>query len=1017
MSDARFRGEPRDYQAAVLDALGREDWRGGCGKGDRSFHIVAPPGSGKTILGLLLAVRDGRRALVLSSTSVIRDQWAKTARERFGIGEGTAEDPLMLVDSDEVGDLNIMTYQRLSVVDSSSPFSDAAREQWIEEMERSWSDRERALAWLAELQDSNPKEYSKGIRSRANAIRKNLRSLDPRVLEQTLHPRALALIDGLVRAGVRTIVLDECHHLLDHWALVLHLLRSKIEEAGGDPLLIGLTATPPDPATPVEERNYTGLLGEVDYEVPTPAVIRAGDLAPVRTWAWFTRATPKERRFIERHERMLERALMDVFAAPEGLAFLHECLIAPESDPDDEGGAIPPSLDERMRRAFDSDPFLALAAGRMLVRLDEDGTAIDPEIIRRLPDTEAPSLDDRLLLLARHALTRLLPDEERAQEWRERKRLLLAFGYHLTDRGIRRGKDPIDAVLSRSESKDRAVLDILALENESLGEGLRAAVVADLAQHDDRSALAVAQRSGSARGGALRCFTLLSADPLARSMHPVLITASHLRLLAEDVEILNALRTRTCAPLAVTRISGEVAEIATAGTTPARLVRALAELVEEGLVRLVVGTRGLLAEGWDCPSLNTLIDLTTVTTSTAAQQLHGRTLRLDPARPGKVAHNWILACLPSSNSLVPDSREYARLRMKAEHLWGLSRDAADPEGTITRGVDAILDPLQRETLSTPSPLKDPVRALNERTRNALPPRAESHRLWHLGTTTASARIRSSVKLRKDARFAFESSNTPLSVLLVIDSLLFSALAFAVSVLVRMRLAQDLPALFVLIAFLVLTALFLLFGIGIPALKETLFLWRTRSHPVALYHRGARAVLQALQDSVSGAIDPASILVEEGSRLRIEFSAGSAPEKALLHQCLAELFTPIGLGRPRHVIILGPMPEIERSSPAHLPGPLRWSLDLGIVLVNAAMSSRSHYLAVPAALGTTKEADAIRIRVESRRGSGPGRGSADEGQFVDLRRRARSEPRGHPDECENRRALGVGVAPRSGRMSS
>ncbi|MDY4261872.1 MAG: DEAD/DEAH box helicase family protein [Schaalia hyovaginalis] len=983
LSDARFRGEPRDYQAAVLDALGREDWRGGCGKGDRSFHIVAPPGSGKTILGLLLAVRDGRRALVLSSTSVIRDQWAKTARERFGIGEGTAEDPLMLVDSDEVGDLNIMTYQRLSVVDSSSPFSDAAREQWIEEMERSWSDRERALAWLAELRDSNPKEYSKGIRSRANAIRKNLRSLDPRVLEQTLHPRALALIDGLVRAGVRTIVLDECHHLLDHWALVLHLLRSKIEEAGGDPLLIGLTATPPDPATPVEERNYTGLLGEVDYEVPTPAVIRAGDLAPVRTWAWFTRATPKERGFIERHERMLERALMDVFAAPEGLAFLHECLIAPESDPDDEGGAAPPSLDERMRRAFDSDPFLALAAGRMLVRLDEDGTAIDPEIIRRLPDTEAPSLDDRLLLLARHALTRLLPDEERAQEWRERKRLLLAFGYHLTDRGIRRGKDPIDAVLSRSESKDRAVLDILALENESLGEGLRAAVVADLAQHDDRSALAGAQRSGSARGGALRCFTLLSADPLARSMHPVLITASHLRLLAEDVEILNALRTRTCAPLAVTRISGEVAEIATAGTTPARLVRALAELVEEGLVRLVVGTRGLLAEGWDCPSLNTLIDLTTVTTSTAAQQLHGRTLRLDPARPGKVAHNWILACLPSSNSLVPDSREYARLRMKAEHLWGLSRDAADPEGTITRGVDAILDPLQRETLSTPSPLKDPVRALNERTRNALPPRAESHRLWHLGTTTASARIRSSVKLRKDARFAFESSNTPLSVLLVIDSLLFSALAFAVSVLVRMRLAQDLPALFVLIAFLVLTALFLLFGIGIPALKETLFLWRTRSHPVALYHRGARAVLQALQDSgsVSGAIDPASILVEEGSRLRIEFSAGSASEKALLHQCLAELFTPIGLGRPRHIIILGPMPEIERSSPAHLPGPLRWSLDLGIALVNAAMSSRSHYLAVPSALGTTKEA-ALRFESAWNRAVGPAR-------VVDLRMRANS----------------------------
>ncbi|MDD7554468.1 MAG: hypothetical protein SOW43_08505 [Schaalia hyovaginalis] len=144
-----------------------------------------------------------------------------------------------------------------------------------------------------------------------------------------------------VRDGRRALVLSSTSVIRDHWALVLHLLRSKIEEAGGDPLLIGLTATPPDP--------------------------------------------------------------------------------------DDEGGAIPPALDERMRRAFDSDPFLALAAGRMLVRLDEDGTAIDPEIIRRLPDTEAPSLDDRLLLLARHALTRLLPDEGRAQEWRERKRLRIEF--------------------------------------------------------------------------------------------------------------------------------------------------------------------------------------------------------------------------------------------------------------------------------------------------------------------------------------------------------------------------------------------------------------------------------------------------------------------------------------------------------------------------------------------------------------------------------------------------------------
>ncbi|HVL96849.1 MAG TPA: DEAD/DEAH box helicase family protein, partial [Solirubrobacteraceae bacterium] len=42
----------------------------------RHTHIVAPPGSGKTIMGLEIARRIGQPALVLCPTTAFQAQWA-----------------------------------------------------------------------------------------------------------------------------------------------------------------------------------------------------------------------------------------------------------------------------------------------------------------------------------------------------------------------------------------------------------------------------------------------------------------------------------------------------------------------------------------------------------------------------------------------------------------------------------------------------------------------------------------------------------------------------------------------------------------------------------------------------------------------------------------------------------------------------------------------------------------------------------------------------------------------------
>ncbi|MEX2287968.1 MAG: DEAD/DEAH box helicase family protein, partial [Planctomycetaceae bacterium] len=72
LNSLRFRGELRPSQREVVE-LARQL----LAKGRRRLHIVAPPGSGKTVLGLYLWAEQLRcPALVLSPNSAIQAQWA-----------------------------------------------------------------------------------------------------------------------------------------------------------------------------------------------------------------------------------------------------------------------------------------------------------------------------------------------------------------------------------------------------------------------------------------------------------------------------------------------------------------------------------------------------------------------------------------------------------------------------------------------------------------------------------------------------------------------------------------------------------------------------------------------------------------------------------------------------------------------------------------------------------------------------------------------------------------------------
>ncbi len=103
--------------------------------------------------------------------------------------------------------------------------------------------------------------------------------------------------------------------------------------------------------------------------------------------------------------------------------------------------------------------------------------------------------------------------------------------------------------------------------------------------------------------------------------------------------------------------------------------------------KLVIGTRGILGEWWDCPAVNTLIDLTGVSAYMSVNQVHGRAIRLDKENPEKVANIYDIICLGNWYQWM---RDFERLEKKHSQFYWV-----DDSGLIIKELDHIYPQLER----------------------------------------------------------------------------------------------------------------------------------------------------------------------------------------------------------------------------------------------------------------------------------------------------------------------------------
>ena len=671
-----FSGKLRPSQVAAVSVIKPELEQQG-----KHLHIVAPPGSGKTVLGLYVWSDLVRLpTLVLSPNSAIQAQWAA----RTSLFELDGKEDQVSTDGKNPGLLTSLTYQSITMPKKGGEdLDESALELWSQTLiESGEADTvDSALLWIEDLKENNSDYYS----SRLSVYRKKVRDDFAKHGNAlwTLHDSSRDTLMHLKEKGIGLIILDECHHLLHHWGRVL----AELKEFFDDPIVLGLTATPPDYSTIDAEsaERYQTFFGEIDYEVPVPALVRDSNLAPYQDLCYFVRPATHEIEYISRVDEEFEQIMVTVEAEPtyeEAIPRLQDWIYQQL-----DNRILPGGKSVTWETYNNRNEEFCLAARVYLSNCEfpfpPDVPTLHPSQLEMGRMAYLRPVLDRYV---RHGLRRSksTDDHQKGQEVTDRLRLL---GIQITETGVRPCASPVGRIMAYASTKIEALSNIISTEMQSLGPDIRAVIITDF-EKTSATTLVEGVMDDEA-GGAIAAFRALVQCDTGDLLDPVLMTGSTV-LVDDDLagRFLNEanawIESRELDIRLTDQIQNGYHVIIGKGKDwiPRYYSMMITEFFQQGITKCLIGTRGLLGEGWDASRINVLVDLTTVTTSMSINQLRGRSIRLDKEWPEKVANNWDIVCL--AEEFTNGFKDYARFEKKHKQLYGVCDD-----GAIEKGVGHV----------------------------------------------------------------------------------------------------------------------------------------------------------------------------------------------------------------------------------------------------------------------------------------------------------------------------------------
>ena len=793
----KFNGVFRSYQQQILD-------KAECHLKDGRINIVAAPGSGKTILGLELICRLGERALILSPTTTIRNQWGNRFKENF-----TGGTKCVSYDLRNLSDITSVTYQALY------------------------------CAIQHKRDEENDSDYSE-----------------------------FDILSAMRQNNIRTICLDEAHHLQKEWQKALESFVNSLEEVK----IISLTATPPYDASPADWERYIKLCGEIDEEIFVPELVKQGTLCPHQDYIYFNYPTQDEEKLFAEYRHRVSEALNELYAG--------DCI----------GLGYSRLLERRYDYNFLYDNAKGVIAFLMLCK--DAGIKIDRSLSKRLALRKPYLITVERLETGVNFLVKVMLNEEerthcikifKERELYERGNIQLNLNEKLRRR------------LLSSVGKLKSIREITACESKNTGAAMRLLILTDYIRKESVSLIGTEQE--------FNCVSVVSVYETVRRTGVLVGALSGSlvilpRICSERLEEYGA-------KFRMTDTADEQVCVFSFEGNNREKVNFVSRLFEEGYVNVLIGTKSLLGEGWDAPFVNAIILASFVGSFVLSNQMRGRAIRVYRGDPNKTSNIWHLVTVERPNRTGRTLSERSLYKLQ---------DSPD----ILHSYDFIMLTRRFECFAAPDYETGVIRSGIGRISNIYPPfdekgiarlnadmeerssrRGELAKIWRDGLDGTNAQLnRVSEVPKKDlARGPFIFVNILLAAfILVLMQLSINAAANIIS---EALISYDAAGFWEItgVVFLLLLALILAVNL-INVVCVRLLVWLS---PKRTMQKFGDCILKTMKQLLLISADARLVVTsKEGIVVRAELVNASVRDQNLFHNAISDMFSPIR--NPRYICI-------------------------------------------------------------------------------------------------------------------
>lgn len=493
-------------------------------------------------------------------------------------------------------------------------------------------------------------------------------ALDKEFVTDTTVIKEYDLIDSLKKCKISTVVLDEAHHLKSEWWKSLTAVVNALDNT----TVISLTATPPYDVEYSEFNKYLELCGQIDETISVPELVAANNLCPHQDYIYFNMPTDVELNEIRKYKENLN---IEIEKIKKDKVFLeaiksHKYINAPYS------------YEEEILENVEYYSSMVIYLNSCGVSLSRDNLQILGHN-RKIPALSISWLE---ILLKNVIITDRKNYANYESKISEIENSLNRLGVTEKNQVMLLNNSYLEKYFANSIGKLNSISKIVQIESDNLKENLRMVILTDYIRKEYMS-------DESINLNKLGVFPIfLNIRKNNPSIKMAILTGSYF-VIPKDLKD-NLLGLCEAHGVEVSKVSFDELKIDddyviinVVNNLKNKVMSLVSKLFAAGLLNIIVGTKSLLGEGWDEPSINTLVLASFVGSYMLSNQMRGRAIRVNKY-PKKTANIWHLVCVSPSidgkDSSIENS-DYNTLKRRFEAFPGLGYNS----NIISSGIDRL----------------------------------------------------------------------------------------------------------------------------------------------------------------------------------------------------------------------------------------------------------------------------------------------------------------------------------------